>query len=150
MEIQVKQISKSDFNELSCYNLFENKLTDKAWGIVTNGVYSCKFGWQSDTLTPFILKISEEVCLIGIDQSLVLFDFFKKQEIFKVSLDYFFYEAIINREYIYAITELEILKIDLKFYKIVERYELPDYFKKIEFNKNSIKIHCVGDEKITI
>lgn len=150
MEIQIKQISKNEFYELNCYTLFEDKLTDRVFGVITDGIYTCKFGWQSDTLKPFLLNISEGVYLIGIDQNLIIFDFIKKKEVLKSSLDYFFYEAVVDKEHIYAITELEILKIGLTSYEVIERYELPDYFEKIEFKESSTEIYCVGDEKITI
>lgn len=150
MEIQIKQISNSEFNELNCHTLFEDKLTDRVFGVITNGIYICKFGWQSDTLKPFLLNLSDGICLIGIDQNLIIFDFIKKKEVLKSSLDYFFYKAVINKEHIYAITELEILKIRLISYEIVERYGLPDYFEKIEFKESSTEIHCVGDKKITV
>ncbi len=39
MEIQIKQISNSEFNELNCHTLFEDKLTDRVFGVITNGTY---------------------------------------------------------------------------------------------------------------
>ncbi len=75
MELEVKRISELDFKKLNIHTLFEDKLTDRIFGVVSNGLFSYKFGWQSDTLNPFILNVKGCFYFIGIDQNLVIFDF---------------------------------------------------------------------------
>lgn len=150
MEIEVKRISELDFKKLNIHILFEDKLTDRIFGVVSNGLFSYKFGWQSDTLNPFILNVKGCVYLIGIDQNLVIFDFSKGEIILKSSLDYFFYEAKVYEAYIYVITELEILKIDLTTFNIIDKYGLPSYFERIEFKDGVAEIHCLDEEFLII
>ena len=150
MEIKIKKVSKSEFKKIKCDVLFENKLTNRVFGILS-GINRCyKFAWQSDLIEPLLLNIRENIFLIGIDQNAIIIDLDKNTIILKLSLFYNFYQAQINKKYIYIITELEIIKIDIMTFKVTKQYGLPDFFEKIEFDGETIKIHCTGNLKCII
>ena len=150
MKKQVKNISKSDFDSLKCLTLFENKLTDKVFAYISDNKICYKYGWSSETVSPIILNVRNNIFLIGIDQNLVVFDFDKEKIELKLELDYFFYDAKIYNKCIYVISELEILKIDIKTTSVINETELPEYFQKIEFINDKAHVYCIDGQKVTI
>ena len=70
--------------------------------------------------------------------------------LFKKNLLYSFYDVKAINNHIYLITELEIIKIDLETYEVVNQFELPDFFSKIQLRKDVIEVTCIGGEVLTI
>ena len=133
--MEIKEISESDFNNLKLPVLFEDKLTDRVFSLISNGIKEYKFGWQSTLIKPIIKFINDNYCCIGIDLAFIIFDFNTGRILKKLSLDYYFYDAKIFNEFLYVITQLEIIKINITNLTIVETFALPDYFESIKFNK---------------
>lgn len=150
MNIELTDISDSDFKNLDIPTLFEDKLTDRTFGVLSDGINEYKLGWQSDNIKPVIKWINTLLCSIGIDLVFVIFEFTTGRVLLKLSLDYFFYDTKIYNEFVYVITELEIIKINIANLAIVEIYSLPDCFESIEFNERNIMVKCVGDEVVKI
>jgi hypothetical protein len=150
MNIELTEISDSVFKKLDIPTLFEDKLTDRTFGVVSDGKNEYKLGWQSENVKPVMKWINTLLCSIGVDLVFVIFEFTTGRVLQKLSLDYFFYDTKIYNGFIYVITELEIIKINIVNLAIVEIYSLPDYFKSIEFNERNIVVKCVGDEVVKI
>ena len=130
--------------------LFENKLTDRVFGIISNGINEYKFSWQSTIIKPKVIDVDDFRCSISIDLVFLIFEFLTGKILLQLTLDYFFYDTKIYNGFIYVITELEIIKISTKDLLVIERFALPDYFENIEFNEEIILVKCVGDEIVNI
>ncbi|WP_192349068.1 hypothetical protein [Algoriphagus sp. Y33] len=150
MNAEIKEISESDYNKLKHPILFEGKLADRIFGVISNGTNEYKFSWQSTVIKPKIIGIDDFRCSIGIDLVFVIFEFLTGKILLQLSLDYFFYDSKIYNGFLYVITELEIIKINTKDLLVVETFALPDYFESIEFNEEIILVKCVGDEIVNI
>jgi len=150
MNVEIREISESDFNNLELPILFEDILTDRVFGVISNGVNEYKLSWQSTISKPKIVVIDNFRCSIGIDLVFVIFEFLTGKILLQLSLDYFFYEVKTYKQFLYVITELEIIKINTKDLLVVEAFALPDYFESIEFNEGIIVVKCVDDEAVNI
>jgi hypothetical protein len=51
-------------------NLFEDKLTSRAFGIVSYGVYKYKLDWKSIKIDPVFKRLNAETGSLSIDQIL--------------------------------------------------------------------------------
>lgn len=145
MKAEFKVITESDFKESESVLLFN---TERSWcyGIIFNEEISFKFGWQSDLITPEINEVSENVYSLGIDLNFAIIDFNKNSIVTNLLLDYFFYLTKLYEDYLYVITELSIIRIELVTFTIIETLYLPDIFKEIVFDKNRIEVKCFNDE----
>jgi hypothetical protein len=151
MNINISELSKVEYKNLNYQILFDCEAIDRCFGVITNERFNFKFAWQSDNIKPFVLLHNKNICLLGIDQNFVVIDFSKGTVNFNTTLDYFFYDAKIFNDFLYIITELEILKLDLLKYNHVEKSILPNYFKKINFKDNGdAEIECLGSEMVMI
>lgn len=150
MKIQLDEISESEFINLNLPVLFEDKLTDRVFGIISNGVKKYKFGWQSTTIKPVIKFINDNHCSLGVDLTFIVFDFNTGEILQKISLDYYFYDTQIFNGFIYVITQLEIIKINILDMTIVKTFDLPDYFESFNPKEKNIVVECLGGEIILI
>ncbi len=143
-------LSEAEYRAFNGQILFDNKETDRCFGLISNGVANYRFAWQSDTIEPCFQEIDNGVCLLGIDKNFAVIDF--KAEAVKVNmlLDYFFYDVKIMRNNIFIITELEIIEIDFSTYNVVEKFPLPDYFEKMDVFGDKIAVKCLGGEMLII
>jgi len=110
--IKLKKIIKADFDLHIMPTLFNEDKADKCFAVISNGIISYQLAWQSDLLEPTVLKIDEEIYCIGIDQHFCIIDFNKCDIFLNIKLMYFFYDVQIFREWIFVISELEIIKIN--------------------------------------
>lgn len=150
MNISIKEISESEFKELRIPVLFEDESIDRTFGVVSDGKNEYKLGWQSENIKPVIKWVNTVFCSIGIDLMFVIFEITSGRILLKLSLDYYFYDTRISNGAIYVITQLEIIKINIADFAIVETYALPDYFESIEFKEGVVVVKCVGDEEVNI
>ncbi|HWV71201.1 MAG TPA: hypothetical protein VN040_05780, partial [Pseudosphingobacterium sp.] len=105
METSIKEISESEFKELNIPVLFEDKLTDRAFGVVSDGKNEYKLGWQSQNIKPVTKWINLVLCSIGIDLTFVIFEYTTGKILQKLSLDYYFFDTKISDGAIYVITQ---------------------------------------------
>lgn len=145
MKVEFKAITESDFKNNHSTLIF-NTERSRCYGVIFNKEISFKFGWQSNLIIPKINEISENVYSLGIDLNFVIIDFKKNIIILNLLLDYFFYEAKLYEDFLYVITELSIIKIELVTLKLIETFSLPDFFEGIIFDKNRIEVKCLNDE----
>jgi hypothetical protein len=150
MNIELTEISESNFQELNLPILFEDKLIDRMFGVLSNGKNKYKIGWQSTDIKPTITIVINTLCSIGIDLTFVIFDFDKGEIHLKLFLDYYFYNTIMYNGFIYVITQLEIIKINISDLTVATTCALPDFFESIHFDKGSVIVRCVDNEIISI
>ncbi|MDQ0639304.1 hypothetical protein QF042_002869 [Pedobacter sp. W3I1] len=72
MNIKLKELSESEFHSLNIPILFEDKLEDRNFGLISGKIYSYKFGWQSTAIKPVVTEIDEFRCSIGVDLNFVV------------------------------------------------------------------------------
>ncbi|HEX8576093.1 MAG TPA: hypothetical protein VF677_07335 [Flavobacterium sp.] len=148
MDIIISQIEETEFNKLNIPILFSDAKTNRCYGIISNHNYSYRFSWQSDVVKPNITEVKNGIYAIGIDQNLSIIDFNINSITCSLELTYFFYDTKIFDNFIYIITELEIIKIDIIAFKIIKEYELPDVFKEMVFANNKVRVQCLDDNII--
>lgn len=150
MKMQLDKISESEFLNLNLPILFQDELTDRVFAIISNGEKKYKLGWQSTEIEPVIVFIDNNHCSVGIDLTFIIFNFNTGEIFQKISLDYYFYDTQIFNGFMYVITQLEIIKINIINMIIVKRFDLPEYFESFNPNENIIAVECMGGEIIFI
>ena len=150
MKIEFRKIPESEFIRINAPVVFGDKSTNRVFGILSNDIMHYKFAWQSDKIDPAITFIGNEICLIGIDQDFVILNFNTGNIFLKLLLTYIFYGVKVHNDYLYVITELEIIKISIPKFEILETFALPDYFEGIKFYDDVIQVKCAGNEIINI
>ncbi|RXM38161.1 hypothetical protein BOQ62_19085 [Chryseobacterium sp. CH21] len=144
----LKEISELEYKNLDLPILFEDKQTDRVFGIISNDVHIFKFGWQSTIVKPVIKKVSQKNYAIGIDQKFILIDLNLVKVRLKLDLLYFFYDMIVYDDLIIVITELEILIVSLKSFNLLTTISLPEIYEKMEINGQNIRFICVDGNDI--
>ncbi|KQT27024.1 hypothetical protein ASG22_20425 [Chryseobacterium sp. Leaf405] len=114
----LKEISEKDFKNSNLPVLFEDKRTDRMFGVISNDIHSFKLGWQSTIVKPVIKEVNQEIYAIGIDQNFILIDLELLKIRLKLKLTYFFFNVAIYNNFIIVITELEIFIISEFTYKL--------------------------------
>ncbi len=150
MNIILKEISEFDFSNLNVPVLFHEKRTGRSFGTITSGSNSYKFSWQSNLLKPKLKMIRSGIYSIGIDQHFAIIDLVTNAVLINLNLDYFFCDAILCNDFVYVITELEIIKIHGASFEIIAEFELPDVYEGIGVKKNGLAVTCSGPIEIFI
>lgn len=146
MTVIYREISIVEFSELDCVILFHEEKTARRFAVITNGLISFKFSWQSDTIDPVMKGYDDSFYCLGIDQMFSIIKF--SEEAFRsvVKLDYFLYDIRFIKGLIWVLTELEILVIDTRGYEIVERILLPSFFQEIISESPVVTVECMEGE----
>lgn len=144
------KITEEEFNRSAFTELFNDKLTSRCWGIITNGINSFKFGWQSDLLEPLITEADTNVYTIGIDQNFVIADLDKGKVLLSLNLTYNFLTTILFKQNIFVCTELEIIKVTHNGFVVLSLYPLPDFFEELILSDDSIKVKCFEQDVIAL
>lgn len=145
MKVEFKAIVESEFKKIDSALIF-NTERSRCYGIIFNEELSFKFGWQSDLIIPEISRMSENVYSVGIDLNFTIIDFKENIIISNLLLDYFFYETKLHDDFLYIITELSIIKIELITFRLIETLYLPDIFVEIKFDNDRMQVKCFNDE----
>jgi hypothetical protein len=145
MEVSFKKISEREFErKQSTPILFYDKLYSRCFGVIESKASDYRFGWQSDLLDPIIKKVDENIYAIGIDQNFAVVDFAQKRVLLNLSLFYNFHTVHSLNGYVFICTELEVLVINKLTFETVQSITLPDFFEKLVFEDEKIKVVCVG------
>lgn len=146
----IKIISETEYKQLQYPILFCDEQTDRSFAILSFQEDNYKIAWQSNNITPCIVKIQENIFAIGVDQNFIIMDFKLQKIRLKYKLDYFVYDIQLYEDFIYVITELEILKIKIETMTLISRNELPDFLENIKFEDKQIIIECMNGKVITL
>ncbi|MBO4232713.1 hypothetical protein FO675_00060 [Riemerella anatipestifer] len=150
MSLNIKKISEEDYVQLDCRVLFENNLTDRAFGVISNKDKHYKFSWQSDIVQPSIIEIKNNIYSVGIDLNYTIVDFNKNTVLLRIELENFLLKTLIYNNTLYVITELEVYLISIINFSVIEMIDLPDIFIDIVFEEDSVNIKCFGGEKVLV
>lgn len=150
MEMNFKEITEESFNKITCPLLFENTLSDRSFGIISNDNFNYKFSWQSEITKPEINNIEDNIYSIGIDLNYVILDFVQNQILLNISLNSFFIKSLVRNNIVYMIAETEIYLISGKNYNVIKSVDLPDIFEEIIFEEDVTVVKYFGDEEIYI
>jgi len=148
--IELEEIRKTDFYLYRMPTLFAENKANKCFAKISNGIISYQLAWQSDLLKPIVLNIKQEIYCIGIDQYFCVIDFTRINILLNLKLMYNFYDVKIFQDWIFVICELEIIKINKDNLNIEDEFGLPDFFEKMDFENNLIKIKCLNNNYITL
>lgn len=73
----------------------------------------------------------------------------KKEIIYKLELDEYFLNFIINDE-IYIASELRVIKVGINNLKILNEFYLPEIFGDFVITQNSIVASCINNQTIVL
>ncbi|MFV5700155.1 hypothetical protein ACM55H_17485 [Flavobacterium sp. ZT3R17] len=147
MRVNILHIEEKEFKKLNVPTLFNDNNTSRCYATINYLQYSYKFSWQSDIIQPKETEIKNGVYAIGIDQNFAIIDFNINAVILNLRLDYLFCDTKIFKNFIYLITELEIIKIDIFTLEKIKEYALPDIFEEINFD-DKIRVNCFENSVI--
>lgn len=150
MKATISRISEIDFRQKKIPILFEDRLTNHAFGVLLYGRYAYKFSWQSDKVDPVFKQISANIGSVGVDQVFIIFQLDTGKIKRKYFLDYFFYDVKIFKGLIYVMTQLELIIINSKNLNTIQTLALPSYFESIEFGNNLISAKCIDSQIVTV
>ncbi len=150
MVSNVDRITKEKYQELKVKNLFEEKMTDRVFATILINNVAYKFAWGSDIVVPVIKIINNQYCTIGIDLEFIVINMIENVVIDSVKLNYFFYDTQIFNNFLFVITELQILKIEMQNFKIIDQIDLPEIFESWDVVDNKIKITCLDGQEVII
>lgn len=145
-----KKITEEEFKAVDLPIIFENKLTDRSFAIVYKNIDFFKFGWQSTNVDPILIQLREDTFAIGVDLICSIVDTYAKKVLKNIKLNYFFFDFKLINDMLFVITELEVLKLNIVNFEIVENYLLSDFFESIEISKDNIIINTVDGNIINI
>jgi hypothetical protein len=143
------KINKETFNNKDFPILFIDSVSNNYYAILKNEEFNFKFAWYSD-IEPVIKEITTGIFVLGIDQHFSILDLNHGNILLNLNLTFNFYDLEIFENFILIITELEILKINIKRLNIFETYPLPEYFDSLELKNNILIVNCINQEIINI
>lgn len=145
-----KKITEEEFKSVDLPIIFENKLTDRSFAIVYKNIDIFKLGWQSTDVDPILIQLREDILALGVDLMFSIVDTHAKKVLRNIKLNYFFFDFKLINDKLFVITELEVLKLNIVDFEIVDNYLLSDFFESIEISKDEILINTVDGNKINI
>lgn len=146
MKVILEKVSEEEFGTINADKLFGDIALDRNFGIISADLAKFKFSWQSTDIDPKLVNISESIYALGVDLAFTIIDFSTGKIHLNLSLDYFFYDVKINNEFIYVITELEIIKLKIKDFSLAKTYGLPEIFSDMEFKNGAIIVKCLDGQ----
>jgi hypothetical protein len=150
MDSMLQQITENDFLESNALILFSEYKTSRNFGIFKFNNNSYKLSWQSDVSKPIITQITDNIYSIGIDLNFAIIDFKSNQILLNLDFFSFYYYTKLLDNFIYIVTELEIIKVDTMNFKVVKIISLPDIFKEMTVLDDKIVIQCFDDRIVEI
>jgi hypothetical protein len=150
MDAYLKNVNNTEFYTIPGQVIFNDEMTSRKYGLLTNNKLNFKFSWQSDLVTPQVIKISNDTYGIGIDQHFAILDFKLNHIALNKELIYPFLVAEIFHKDIMVCTEMEIVKVDGNSFIVKGIIALPDIFEDIEFVNDRLVITCAGNIQIEL
>ena len=143
MNSEFKHITEIEYQHISLPILFQNRYTNRRFGLIEDKEVGFKLAWQSDLIEPDFLKLSEEQYLIGVDQNFAVVDFSSMEVLIKIPLASNYLASDIMNDKVFVSSELEVLQLSLEDFRIMNRYLLPDVFENIRTNKGELFVSCM-------
>jgi len=68
MKVWIEKVTEADFYKMDIPVLFNDKMTSRCFGVITNGNQSFGLSWQSDLILPELVGVDSDIYTVGIDQ----------------------------------------------------------------------------------
>lgn len=149
MKTVIKEISESQFNDSNTVLLFKDETSNRKFGLLDEGV-RFKLAWHSDSISPTITEIKPQLLGIGIDQNFAIVDVANPTPLLKLTLDYPYCTTEIFGGHIFVTSQLEIIKIDMNTWSVIQRYDLPEYYESMRPKGNGYEVQCIEDVTLDI
>lgn len=150
MEYNLTNISEQDFISLNCKLLFGDNKTNRKFAKISKLDTCYKLAWQSDLINPSVFAINNCIYCIGVDLNFTIIDFNANIILLNLKLNYFYYDVFAVNSHIFVITELEVLKIDIDKFKIIDKFGLPEFYQSSVISDEFVEISCINGEKVKI
>lgn len=150
MDYLLTNISESEFISLNCKLLFGDNKTNRMFAKISKLDTCYKFAWQSDLINPSVFAVNNDIYCIGVDLNFAIIDFSTNSILLNLQLDYFYYDVFIANNHIFVITELEVLKINIEKFKIIDKFGLPEFYQSSTISDELIEISCINGEIVKI
>lgn len=150
MVYTLTNITENDFISLNCKLLFGDNKTNRMFAKISKLDTCYKFAWQSDLINPSVFAVNNDIYCIGVDLNFVIIDFNTNTILLNLQLDYFYYDVFIANNHIFVITELEVLKINIEKFKIINKFGLPEFYQSSTISDELIEISCINGEIVKI
>lgn len=148
--LNLKKVSLVEFEHDSSPILFGSIAKDRVFSILTIKNKSYKLSWQSELVEPVVKIQDDSICMVGVDLNFAIFNFHTSEIFLNLQLEYFFCTIKFHGNSMYIITEMEVIKIDVMSFDIIDRIILPDLFMKFYIDNGNSIIECFGGELITL
>jgi hypothetical protein len=142
MAAQLENITEEKFNKLNWPILFNDETTSRCFGIISNGEQNFRLAWQSDLIQPVITEIRSSIYGVGIDQDYAIVNFATNTVELKLNLTYNFFCASVFGEILFIVTELEVVKLNVVTFEVVQYYGLPSHCEEIIVRDSGLEIKC--------
>jgi hypothetical protein len=150
MNVKLHSITKEEFENDKSPILFGDNITNNRYALFEGQTHHFRLAWYSELVKPDIFEINQLVYAIGIDQHFAIVNFSTHHVILTLTLSYNFLTTKSFGNWIFVITELEIIRIDKNNLRVVEENALPDLFESMFFKQNEIEVKCAENIIITI
>jgi hypothetical protein len=145
--INIIKIKECEFNLLNHELLFSKPEFNRSFALVKIETYIYKTAWNSTVIQPQLLDL--DLKFFAIDQFLAIFNhkgcLLKKQELSYRFCDFLYF----NNTY-YIITELDICKIDLNNYDLIEIEYFNEIYSHYKISNNKLTIFFIDGQSVQI
>ena len=145
--MNIEIVDYAIYKRLNYDSVFKDCHNDsyQIYGKIMEGDSYAKIAWSSDLLLPQFIEIFPKIFAIGIDQDFAIYDFDSKRRIMYLDLKFLFCEMIIFEKKILIATELEVIIIDTRQYKVINTIPLQELYEKMKINCGEVDIYCMDN-----
>lgn len=152
MSLIITEINESEYKKSDSIELFEinERLQYNRFVAITAFQKKYKISWESEKVFLDLREISQYIYLLGVDQKFIIYDFFNSIVKLEMTLDSYYVQSLLYKDYLIIITELDLFFISKQSFRVESRIALKDIFTKIDVKEEELCIHCIGDSELHI
>lgn len=152
MSLIITEINESEYKKSDSIELFEinERLQYNRFVAITAFQKKYKISWESEKVFLDLHEISQYIYLLGVDQKFIIYDFFNSTVKLEMTLDSYYVQSLLYKDYLIIITELDLFFISKQSFRVESRIALKDIFTKIDVKEEELCIHCIGDSELHI
>lgn len=152
MSLIITEINESEYKKSDSIELFEinERLQYNRFVAITAFQKKYKISWESEKVFLDLREISQYIYLLGVDQKFIIYDFFNSTVKLEMTLDSYYVQSLLYKDYLIIITELDLFFISKQSFRVESRIALKDIFTKIDVKEEELCIHCIGDSELHI
>lgn len=152
MSLIITEIKESEYKKSDSIELFEfnERLQYNRFVEIIAFQKKYKISWVSEKVSIDIRKVSQYIYLLGVDQKFIIYDFLNTTAKLEISLDCYYVQSLLYKNYLIIITELDLFFISKQSFRVESRIALKDIFTEIEVKEEELYIHCIDDSELHI